>query len=144
MKVIRLWSTVNVIAGIAVASWILYESLPRNMLGGKNLDLSILGLCFSGLAFVVLHSRLSNKLWLLELCAFIVACPLAVTLAYLAYDYDRFTKLLKGLPNPAMFLFSPPIFIAALYGCIAGIVAILLERIAKRLRHDAPALPRAS
>jgi ABC-type Co2+ transport system permease subunit len=141
MSVPKFWPTVNVIAGIAVASWILCESLPRDMLGGKNLDSSVFALCFSGLAFAIIHWRLSNKHWLAELFAFIFASPIAITLAYLVDDFARLTGSLKSLPDSGMFLFSPFTIMAAVYGGIAGVVTILLERIMKRLRHQQSTAP---
>jgi sorbitol-specific phosphotransferase system component IIC len=109
------------------------------MLGGKNLGFSLVALCFSGLAFTIIHWRLSNQHWLAELSAFIFASPMATTLAYLVDDYARrLTDSLKSLPDSEMFLFSPPILIAAVYGGIAGVVTILLEKATKWVSSPAP------
>ncbi len=138
MSAAKVWLLISVIVGIAVASGVLVESLPRNMLGGKNLGSSYVALCLISLTFTFIHWQLSSKHWLAELSSFIVASPIVITLAYLVGDYARFTDTLKGLPNLGSFLFSPFTTIAAAYGGIAGMVTILLQRFTRRLQSPAP------
>ena len=58
-----------------------------------------------------------------------VTCPIAFILAYLACEYTPFTRMLRTLTGiPERCFFSPPIVAAVIYGGVAGVVTISLER----------------
>jgi hypothetical protein len=125
-------SIAYVLTAICVASAVLSESLPRNMLTGKHLDLFLVLLCVTSLLSMLLHLRLSNKSWLVELGVFMLICPVATTLTYFVYDYRQMAAMINSLPNSLYFLIGPPVLLSALYGMVVGTITISLERIGRR------------